>query len=101
MKSEIYISVDIEAAGPIPGEYSLLSIGACLTNDIDQSFYIELHPINGRFVQRALDISGLSLQYLRQNGKSPLEAMTLFRDWLRKISTGSKPVFVGFNASFD
>ncbi len=27
---EIFISVDIESSGPIPGEYSLLSIGAWL-----------------------------------------------------------------------
>lgn len=27
--NSIYISVDIEADGPIPGEYSMLSIGAC------------------------------------------------------------------------
>jgi ribonuclease T len=27
---EIYFSVDIEASGPIPGEYSMLSLGACL-----------------------------------------------------------------------
>ena len=26
---EIFVSVDVETAGPIPGEYSLLAIGAC------------------------------------------------------------------------
>lgn len=31
-KREVFVSVDIETAGPIPGEYSLLSIGAC---DVD------------------------------------------------------------------
>jgi uncharacterized OsmC-like protein len=25
-----YISVDVETSGPTPGDYSLLSIGACL-----------------------------------------------------------------------
>ena len=25
-----YFSVDIEASGPIPGEYSMLSLGVCL-----------------------------------------------------------------------
>ncbi|MFL1482375.1 3'-5' exonuclease, partial [Pseudomonas grimontii] len=25
---ELYVSVDVETSGPIPGEYSLLSIGA-------------------------------------------------------------------------
>jgi ribonuclease T len=34
---EIFISVDIESSGPIPGEYSLLSIGACLLSDPEES----------------------------------------------------------------
>ncbi|MGL1984483.1 3'-5' exonuclease, partial [Escherichia coli] len=33
IKKEIFISVDIEASGPVPGKYSLLSIGACLVSD--------------------------------------------------------------------
>jgi hypothetical protein len=28
MKPERYFSVDIESAGPIPGKYSMLSLGA-------------------------------------------------------------------------
>ena len=31
--SEVFISVDVETAGPIPGEYSLLTIGACDVRD--------------------------------------------------------------------
>lgn len=26
-KAEVFISVDVETAGPIPGEYSMLSLG--------------------------------------------------------------------------
>ena len=29
-RSEIYFSVDIEANGPIPGEFSMTSLGACV-----------------------------------------------------------------------
>ena len=45
MKSELYFSVDIESAGPIPGVYSMLSLGACVVNDTSQTFYVELKPI--------------------------------------------------------
>src|SRR4030066_70658 len=31
--NELYISVDIEASGPCPPAYSMLSIGACLVGD--------------------------------------------------------------------
>jgi len=45
--TETLISVDIEAAGLIPGRYSMLSIGACLVDDLGDSFYVELQPVNG------------------------------------------------------
>ena len=43
--SELLISVDVETAGPNPSQYSLLSIGACLVDEPDQKFYIELTPV--------------------------------------------------------
>lgn len=54
-KEEIYISVDIEASGPIPGEYSLLSIGACVVNQTSQTFYAELKLLNDNYLPNALD----------------------------------------------
>lgn len=36
---EVFISVDVETSGPILGEYSLLSIGACLVGGRDKTFY--------------------------------------------------------------
>lgn len=98
---EIYISVDIEASGPIPGEYSMLSLGACLVNAPKTTFYVELCPISDLFVPEALEIGGLSLERLMVEGDDPRHAMTLFRDWVRHCTTGRRPVIVGFNASFD
>lgn len=99
--SEKYISVDIEASGPIPGAYSMLSIGACPVDDIEEGFYAELQPINDRFVQEALEISGLSLESLYTQGSDPQEVLTSFSDWIKDVCADRRPVFVGFNASFD
>jgi uncharacterized OsmC-like protein len=44
-KMDTYISVDIEASGPIPGDYSILSIGACSVIDVRKNFYVELKPL--------------------------------------------------------
>jgi len=98
---EAYISVDIEAAGPIPGEYSMLTLGACLVHSVDTTFYVELQPINGRFVPEALRVTGLSLAQLAETGSPPADAMVAFRDWIAQATPGAHPVFVGFNASFD
>lgn len=98
---EIYFSVDIEAAGPIPGEYSMLALGACVVGDPDETFYAELQPINDAFVEAALQVGGLSMDALRQNGRDPAAAMRDLRDWVSRSASGRRPVFVGFNASFD
>lgn len=99
---ECYISVDVETAGPDPGRYPLLSIGACLVFDPDQSFYIELMPTTMDATEEALTVSGFSLEALAQDGVPPKEAMRRFEAWLGEVNqTETRPVFVAFNAAFD
>jgi DNA polymerase III epsilon subunit-like protein len=100
-QKETYISVDVETAGPIPGEYSLLSIGACVVDEPENGFYVELKPINGNAIPEALQVGGLSLENLAANGKDPAEAMKEFAQWTRGASGGGRPVLVAFNAPFD
>jgi DNA polymerase III alpha subunit (gram-positive type) len=101
MDEEVYISVDIEAAGPVPGEYSMLSIGAIVVGRPETSFYAELKPVNDYAVPEALAVSGLDMAKLFEDGQEPQAVMEALRDWVREAAIGRKPVFVGFNASFD
>jgi len=99
---EVFISVDVETAGPIPGEYSLLSIGACDIDHPDRRFACELKPISMAFVPEALAVTGLSLDALEKTGLEPTDAMAQFAAWARSLaSNGEVLVFVGFNAAFD
>jgi DNA polymerase III epsilon subunit-like protein len=99
---EIYISVDVETAGPNPSQYSLLSIGACSVVDLNDNFYIELQPVNNNMLPEAFAIHQLSLDDLKSRGVPPSEAMTKFASWLTEIVPGGrKPIFVAFNAPFD
>jgi DNA polymerase III epsilon subunit-like protein len=98
---ETYISVDVEAAGPIPGVYSMLSIGACVVGNTGEEFYTEVQPINDAFVPEAIEVAGKSLDEFARSGQTPEKAMTFFHDWVKKISGDTSPVFVGFNATFD
>lgn len=100
-QTEVYFSVDIEAAGPIPGEYSMLALGACVVGNPDQAFYVELRPVTDAFVEEALRVSGLSMDALRQSGQDPAAAMRDLRTWVDHCAKGGRAVFVGFNASFD
>jgi DNA polymerase III epsilon subunit-like protein len=100
--SEIFISVDVEATGPIPGEYSLLSIGACAVRNDSVAFECLVKPINGNFDPKALEVTGFALDELQQVGLQPAVAMEDFRRWIRKTAgRDQRPVFVGFNAAFD
>jgi DNA polymerase III epsilon subunit-like protein len=98
---EIYISVDVETSGPIPGEYSLLSIGACLIINPAIRFYTEIKPISKKAVPAAMAVSHLSLKKLRLEGVSPAKAMVDFDEWIGSNSRLGTPVLVGFNACFD
>lgn len=92
MTPEIIVSVDIETDGPIPGKYSMLSLGACTA---DNDFYVELQPISEEFIPTALAVSGLDRNSLVRNGCPPLDAMNQFRAWLKGLN--GKPVFTSFS----
>ncbi len=103
LPAECFISVDVEASGPIPGMFSLLSIGACVAFEAaSKTFYCTVKPLEGAESDPdALKVSGLSLENLAQTGKSPEEAMRFFEKWVAAVSGKSKPIFVGLNAAFD
>jgi ribonuclease T len=99
--NETYISVDVETSGPIPGTYSLLSIGACVVGNTEEEFYAEVQPINDAYVPGAIKVAGKSIGEFALSGQTPEDAMKLLREWLAKVCKNASPVFVGFNAPFD
>jgi DNA polymerase III epsilon subunit-like protein len=102
LKREVYIVVDVEASGPNPGDYALLSIGACTVAEPRQTFYVELQPDKAAFTPEAMDVNGLSLERLAAEGLAPEGAMEAFAAWVAKVvPREAKAVFAAFNAPFD
>ena len=101
--SEIYVSVDIETSGPVPGIYSLLSIGVCLVEyDAENALYLELQPDSEKHDAESLAVTGLDINRLQNEGLAPEQAMLKLKDWLASLSAQHrKPIFVGLNAPFD
>jgi len=96
---EIFLSVDVETSGPIPGEYSMLTIGACNVDDPEQVFSCSLKPISSNADPKAMEVTGLSLETLAAEGLPPEVAMKRFQDWVAEVAGDlGTPVFVGFNA---
>lgn len=97
-----FISVDIEAAGPIPSVYALLSIGACTLAQPRRTCYIELIPDKAQANPQSLEVHGLDLSRLAQEGLPPEAALRKFESWLAEVvPPGQSPLMVGFNAPFD
>ncbi|MCX8252696.1 hypothetical protein RHAL1_P00025 (plasmid) [Beijerinckiaceae bacterium RH AL1] len=99
---EIFVSVDVETAGPIPGKFSMLSIGACDVDDGSRTFSCEFKPINRNADPKALEVTGFSLQELERTGLTPEEGMQRFLKWSKGLAElNDTLVFVGLNAPFD
>ena len=99
---EAWISVDVETSGPTPGSGSLIAIGACLVGQPEVRFVATLRPIPGLpWSADAERVHGLSRERLAAEGATPQNAMRLFADWVDTVAAGRRPVFVGFNATFD
>jgi DNA polymerase III epsilon subunit-like protein len=92
--------VDVEADGPIPGKYSMVSLGAVLVEPgLGRTFYGRTRPISDQFLPEALAVSGASREeHLRYD--DPGEVMAAFERWIGETSRG-KPVFFSDNLAFD
>ena len=94
-----YVSVDIEADGPIPGDYSMISFGAVVVEPaLDRTFGARLKPISDRWVPEALAVSG----HTREDTlgfAEPKAEMQRFTDWLGTL--GGRLIFIADNNGFD
>lgn len=95
-----YVMVDVEADGPIPGDYSMISLGAVIVApQLDRTFYGQLKPISDKFVAEALAVSGFTREQTLAFD-DPESVMTAFRDWL-KVNCRGRCMFISDNNGFD
>ncbi len=95
-----YIMVDVEADGPIPGDYSMVCFGAIVVEPtLSQTFYGRLKPISEAWVPEALAVSGFSRDETLAFD-DPQSVMKQFADWLREHSR-DRPLFISDNNGFD
>ncbi|BDD08909.1 hypothetical protein FUAX_13410 [Fulvitalea axinellae] len=95
-----YIMVDIEADGPIPGEYSMVSFGAVVVDDkLDRTFYGRLRPVSENYSEEALRVSGHTRDET-MGFDDPEKVMGEFALWVKENSKG-RPVFISDNNGFD
>lgn len=98
---ELYIATDVEADGPIPGPYSMLSMGMSVAGMPEHTFYTELKPISDEFVPEALAVSGLDRDRLIREAPHPKEAMEAATRWINGLRKIGRPVFLAAPAVWD
>jgi hypothetical protein len=98
---ELYVAVDVEADGPIPGPYSMLSLGMAVAGQPAHTFYTELRPISDEYVPEALAVSGLDRDRLLREAPSPEQAMTAAAAWVNGLRRTGRPVFLAAPAVWD
>ncbi|MEC9390905.1 MAG: 3'-5' exonuclease [Myxococcota bacterium] len=104
-----WFCIDIEANGPVPGLYDMVSLGATVvfagpdgSPTLGRDFYMELKPQAPRFDARAAAIHGLDQARLAREGLTRAAAATALENWVQgETRPGTEACFVGHNAPFD
>jgi hypothetical protein len=100
-KPELYIATDVEADGPIPGPYSMISLGMSVVGQPDLVFYTEIKPISDDFIPDALAVSGLDRERLIREAPEAEVAMRQAYDWVTGLKETGYPVFLAAPAVWD
>lgn len=103
---EIYVSVDIESDGPIPGSFSMLSLGSVAFGEKGQilsTFSINLTPLPDAKqhpnTMKWWATKPEAWERVQENQVNPEIAMRQYHRWLMNLP--GKTVFVGYPASYD
>jgi DNA polymerase III epsilon subunit-like protein len=101
--------VDVEATGPVPGLYSMVSLGATAvvptgegTLAAGEELYLELRPVFGGHDADANAVHGLDLARLEREGLEPRRAMERLSEYVARVTRpGTEATFVAHVAVFD
>lgn len=87
--------VDIEANGPIPGDYSMTSLGAVIVDEmLNKTFKINIKPISAKCDPARIKFMD------DKNAVGAKEAMQKFKEWLNRNVSGT-PILISDNNGFD
>lgn len=96
-----HIVFDVEADGPAPGLYNMISFGLVSLADPSVSFLGEAAPLlDSPGVAAAREITGIS--FAMQKTWRPVDVvMAEARDWLADLTDGKRAIFWSDNPAFD
>lgn len=108
IKDPVYISVDIETTGTVPGRHAIVDLGAVkipmapLEAKLGDIFCRRLGSWIGAEVDpEAMRVHGIAVETLEDSGTPCGLGIRLFQAWVLGVAKERTPVFVGWNAAFD
>lgn len=100
-KAMSWFVVDVEADGPIPAAFSMVSFGVVRVDAyLATTFFAQVAPVSERWVPEALAVSRVTREE-HLTFPSPKVTMQDFNAWLLMHNIGSRPVFVSDNPASD
>lgn len=104
--SEIYVSTDVEADGPVPGMHSMLSLGSAAylaDKTLISTFSANLELLPGASgdpeTMTWWSRHPEAWEACRRDLRAPADAIADYAGWLDQLP--GKPVFAGYPAAFD
>jgi hypothetical protein len=95
-----YVMLDVEADGPMPGDFSMICFGAVIVREpLDKKFYGRLKPISEKWDPAALAGSGFSREDTLTFAE-PAAVMLEFEQWIAR-EAGRRAFFISDNNGFD
>ncbi len=96
-----YFMIDVENDGPIPGEYSMIMLGAVVVRDgLRDTFLGKLKPISPNYEPDTLKISGFTREETMAFA-DPEGVMKEFERWISSVNMGKRPMFISDNNGHD
>jgi DNA polymerase III epsilon subunit-like protein len=106
----VYFCIDIEASGPVPSLFNMISIGCTVVkwnpatqkHVLGDEFYYEIKPDFPGFEKETIDIHHLTPEHLNENGLSSTFVLAEIEKFVKaQTPIHQKALFVGHNAPFD
>lgn len=104
--SEIFVSTDVETDGPIPGPYSMLSLGSAAflpDKTVVSTFYANLETLPGAGQHPSTmewwQTKARAWEAARLDPQPPRAVMRAYAEWLKALP--GEPVFVAYPVAFD
>lgn len=102
---EIFLSIDVEATGPVPGLNSMIELGVCVVGDPENSFSACLLEDSNSGWNRqtrewwfSTDQLRRTLSEIQEQARPIGDVMFDFKDW---VSQFRRPIITAFPTSFD